>query len=69
MAGNYEHLRRTEEGPVATVALARPEARNALNAALIYELTRCFAELRVSEEGRDGLAAFLEEREPRWRSP
>jgi methylglutaconyl-CoA hydratase len=41
----YEHLRRTDEGPVATVALARPEARNALNAALISEVTRCFEEL------------------------
>ena len=35
MAGNYEQLRRTDEGPVATVTLARPDARNALNAALI----------------------------------
>lgn len=52
MAGNYEHLRRTDEGPVATVALARPEARNALNAALIQELTRCFAELAQEEELR-----------------
>ena len=42
MAGNYEHLRRIDEGPVATIALARPEARNALNAALVQELTRCF---------------------------
>jgi methylglutaconyl-CoA hydratase len=45
----YEHLRRTDEGPVATVALARPEARNALNAALISEVTRCFEELAEDE--------------------
>jgi methylglutaconyl-CoA hydratase len=50
MTGNYEHLRRTDEGPLATVALARPEARNALNAVLIQELTRCFEEL-AEEEG------------------
>ena len=42
---NYEHLRRTDEGPVATVSLARPESRNALSAALIEEITRCFEEL------------------------
>jgi methylglutaconyl-CoA hydratase len=49
MAESYEHLRRTDEGPVATVALARPEARNALNAALIGEVTRCFEELAEDE--------------------
>lgn len=45
MAESYEHLRRTDEASVATVALARPESRNALNAALIAEITRCFDEL------------------------
>src|ERR687893_2710121 len=49
MAENYELLRRTDEGPVTTVALARPEARNALNAALIGEITRCFEELAEDE--------------------
>jgi methylglutaconyl-CoA hydratase len=48
----YKHLRRTEEGPVATVILARPEARNALNAELIDELTRCFEEFAEDEEMR-----------------
>jgi methylglutaconyl-CoA hydratase len=49
MAENYELLRRTDEGPVTTVALARPEALNALNAALIGEITRCFEELAEDE--------------------
>jgi methylglutaconyl-CoA hydratase len=49
MPTRYEHLRRTDEGPVATVALARPDARNALNAALIAEVTRCFEELAEDE--------------------
>jgi len=49
MAENYELLRRTDEGSVTTVALARPEARNALNAALIGEITRCFEELAEDE--------------------
>jgi methylglutaconyl-CoA hydratase len=52
MAENYEHLRRTDEGPVATVTLARLEARNALNATLIEELTRCFEELAEDESIR-----------------
>jgi methylglutaconyl-CoA hydratase len=46
---DYEHLSRTDEGPVATVALRRPEARNALNAALIGEVARCFEELAEDE--------------------
>jgi methylglutaconyl-CoA hydratase len=48
----YEHLQRTDEGPVTTVALARPGARNALNAALIGEITRCFEELAEDESVR-----------------
>lgn len=39
---SYEHLSRTDRGAVATVALSRPESRNALDAALIEEITRCF---------------------------
>src|SRR5918998_1430595 len=52
MAESYEHLSRTEEGPVTTVSLRRPEARNALNAALIGEVTRCFEELAEDESVR-----------------
>lgn len=48
----YEHLRRTDEGPVATVSLARPDSHNALNADLIEELTRCFEELADDERVR-----------------
>ena len=48
----YEHLRRTDEGSVATVTLARPEAHNALNADLIGELTRCFEEISDDESVR-----------------
>ena len=49
MAEGYEHPIRTGEGPVATVTLKRPEARNALNAALVGEVTRCFEELAEDE--------------------
>ena len=45
----YEQIRRADEGSVATITLARPEARNALNAALIAEVTRCFEELAEDE--------------------
>jgi methylglutaconyl-CoA hydratase len=48
----YKHLRRTEEGPLATVTLARPEAHNALTAELVEELTRCFEELAEDQETR-----------------
>jgi methylglutaconyl-CoA hydratase len=40
MSNNYEHLSVRLEDAVATVALARPEARNALNAGLIEEIRR-----------------------------
>jgi methylglutaconyl-CoA hydratase len=48
----FKHLRRTQEGSVATVILARPDAHNALNAELIDELTRCFDELADDHETR-----------------
>jgi len=48
----YERLRRTDDGAVTTVALARPDSHNALNAALIEELTRCFEEISEDERVR-----------------
>jgi len=48
----YEHLRRTDEGAVATVTLARPDSHNALDARLIEELTRCFEDLAEDERVR-----------------
>lgn len=51
MAG-HEHLKRADDGPVASVALARPDTRNALNAALVEELARCFGELANDGEVR-----------------
>src|SRR5215207_10792835 len=52
MPETYENLRRTDEGLVATLSLARPESRNALDAALIAEITRCFGELAEDENVR-----------------
>src|ERR671911_2027042 len=45
MPDAFEHLRRIDDGAVTTVTLARPDSRNALNAALIGELTSCFGEI------------------------
>src|ERR687890_1494373 len=52
MANNYKHLRIGHGDAVATVALARPDARNALNDELIGELTRCIEELAEDDEVR-----------------
>ena len=52
MASTFEHLSRTDEGPVATVTLRRPEAHNALNATLVEEVARCFEELAEDESVR-----------------
>jgi methylglutaconyl-CoA hydratase len=46
----YQHLRRTDDGVVTTVTLARPESHNALNVGLIEELTDCFEE--ISDDDR-----------------
>ena len=52
MANGYQHLTRTDDGPVSTVALSRPDVHNALNAALIEEIERCFGELSEDESIR-----------------
>jgi methylglutaconyl-CoA hydratase len=49
---NYEHLSVGHGDAVATVALARPDARNALNAELIGELRRCVEELAEDDKVR-----------------
>lgn len=49
---NYEHLSVGHGDAVATVALARPDARNALNAGLIGELRRCVEELAEDDKVR-----------------
>jgi enoyl-CoA hydratase/carnithine racemase len=41
----FETITCALEGPVATVTLNRPEARNALSQAVVEELLRCFAAL------------------------
>jgi methylglutaconyl-CoA hydratase len=48
----FQHLKRIDHGPVTTVTLARPDSHNALDAALIEELTRCFEEISDDERVR-----------------
>src|ERR671913_2245677 len=40
-----DSLKATRSGPLATVRMNRPDSHNALNAALIEELTTCFEEI------------------------
>ena len=49
---DYEHLRVMSDGAVATVSLSRPDSHNALNSALIGELTRAFDDLAEDESVR-----------------
>jgi len=49
MDNNYEHLRIEPEDAVASVTLARPDARNALNGELIQEIRHAVEEL--AEDG------------------
>ena len=53
---SWTHLAVTRDGPVATVALNRPEARNALNTLLMQELTEVARALRLRT---DVLAVIL----------
>jgi methylglutaconyl-CoA hydratase len=53
---------RSAKGLIAAVA-GRPPA------AVAPAMRRLIAEVRAGEEGREGVAAFLEKRSPRWRRP
>lgn len=54
----FTRLRRTQEGPVARVALARPEVRNAFDDVLIDELTRAFWEIGAEASDRTRVAVL-----------
>ncbi len=49
---DHQHLKRTDDGAVTTVALSRPDSHNALDATLIGEITRCFEDLAGDENAR-----------------
>jgi isohexenylglutaconyl-CoA hydratase len=54
----FETIACAVAGPVATITLNRPEARNALSLAMVEELSRCFTTLR-DEAYRDVRVALL----------
>ena len=49
--------------------LVRAVSGRLLDEALIADTARRIAEIRASEEGKEGIAAFLEKRKPSWCSP
>jgi len=59
-------------GPAATRAckqLVQDVAGRPVDAALRDETARRIADIRASAEGREGVQAFLNKREPSWRAP
>ena len=75
-----ERLEETAQGILARLAAGGPEAQSAAkdlifsvagrpaDSAVIEDTARRIASVRAGEEAREGLAAFLEKRRPRWRS-
>ncbi len=49
--------------------LAREVAGESIDAALISDTAERIADARASDDGREGIAAFLEKRKPRWLLP
>lgn len=67
VAAQLKHL--MKGGPAALAAakrFARRLAPVAIDDALVEESAELIARLRVSDEGQEGLKAFLEKRKPRW---
>ena len=65
--GILRHL--TQGGPQAIAKikdLIRAVSAGAVDDAMIGDTARRIAEIRVSPEGREGIASFLEKRKPRW---
>ncbi len=52
MAGEYEFLQIERNDAIATIVINRPEKLNALNAATVAELDRCFRSLREDDTVR-----------------
>lgn len=64
------HLR--ANGPAAMVAAkdqARAVGNRPVDTAMLEDCARRIADIRVSPEGREGIAAFLEKRKPNWNEP
>ena len=82
----YANLLVRRDGAVAVITLNRPNALNALNTALMNELSTAIAAFEVSlaegvrferrvfhslfatEDQKEGMAAFIEKRAPKFRN-
>jgi methylglutaconyl-CoA hydratase len=78
MAGELDEtvntlLEQLLQGGPAAQALAKeligPAAVRPLDQSMTAETSRRFADLRASDEAREGMAAFLEKRAPAWLAP
>jgi methylglutaconyl-CoA hydratase len=61
LAGGPEAMKQIKD-------LVRAVASRPLDDALVAETAKRIAEIRVSPEGREGIASFLEKRKPAWHS-
>jgi methylglutaconyl-CoA hydratase len=61
LAGGPEALAKTKD-------LVRAVSNSELDDALVAETAKRIAEIRVSPEGKEGIASFLEKRKPAWSS-
>jgi len=61
LAGGPEAMKKIKD-------LVRAVASRPLDDALVAETAKRIAEIRVSPEGREGIASFLEKRKPSWHS-
>ena len=61
LAGGPEAMKKIKE-------LVRAVSSRPLDDALVAETAKRIAEIRVSPEGREGIASFLEKRKPAWHS-
>ena len=52
--------------PVNTLLMMRMATAASIDGGLMEETARAIARVRVSEEGQEGVRAFLEKRKPRW---
>ena len=59
LAGGPEAMRKIKE-------LVRAVASRPLDDALVADTAKRIAEIRVSPEGKEGIASFLEKRKPSW---
>jgi len=67
LAGIVQHLLAGGPQAIAKIKdLIGAVSATAIDDALIADTARRIADIRVTEEGREGIASFLEKRKPAW---